>query len=82
MYIVFILTPLKTVYECRRDTSGFVLIHLPEVDPSFIHSIQACVGACNFGERAITDLVMLISLHLQHYYFCTSFIKCLFYLSK
>lgn len=40
----------------RRNTSSFVLIHLSEVEPYFIHSIQARVGACNFGGRVITNL--------------------------
>lgn len=68
--------------ECRRNASSFVLIHLSEVEPPFVHSIQACVGACNFGERVVTKLFMLILLHLQHYYFCTGSVKYLFHLCK
>lgn len=66
--------------ECRHNTSSFVLIHLSEVEPYFIPSIQACVGACNFGERVITNLFMLILLHLQHYYFCTCSVNYPFHL--
>lgn len=63
---------------CWRNTSSFVLLHLSEVEPSFIHSIQACFGACNFGEIAITpihaDFAAFTTL-IFLYSFCKIFIS-------